>query len=373
LRVRIVGRVPQRNLAVIQRLCPFASPRVDLCQSLVRRRQHAEAIVAWERAAELDPKFATVWRNLGIAYFNVSQDSARAAAAFERAWNAAPNDARVLYERDQLWKRRGVAADHRRAELQRYHDLVALRDDLSVEMAALLNQTGRYEDAARLLSMRQFQPWEGGEGLALAQHVRTYLGLGRRALCEGDVISARHCFVKALEYPENLGEARHLLANASNVHYWLGVAAGDEGRDWLERAAAARGDFQEMSVRAVSDMTYYSARALERLGRAAEARDLARGILAEADHLANTEPKIDYFATSLPAMLLFHEDLRRRNRITCRFLEAQARIALGENERGRALLNEVMHMDPSHAGAADLVDELACEEHISQAEPEVRA
>ena len=35
------------------------------------RRRHQEAIALWERAARLDPTFSTVWRNLGIAYFNV--------------------------------------------------------------------------------------------------------------------------------------------------------------------------------------------------------------------------------------------------------------------------------------------------------------
>ena len=41
---------------------------------LYDKRRHREAISHWERAAELDPQFATAWRNLGIGYFNIHGD-----------------------------------------------------------------------------------------------------------------------------------------------------------------------------------------------------------------------------------------------------------------------------------------------------------
>jgi len=58
-------------------------------------------------------------------------------------------------------------------------DLVRRRDDLTVELCALLNQTGQPGKARDLLAARKFQPWEGGEGLALGQHVCCRLVLGR--------------------------------------------------------------------------------------------------------------------------------------------------------------------------------------------------
>ena len=48
-----------------------------------------------------------------------------------------------------------------------------------------------------------------------------------------------------------------------------------------------------------------------------------------ADGLERTEPRIDYFATSLPNMLLFADDLEMRNRIMARLLRAQAFAGLG--------------------------------------------
>ena len=53
------------------------------------------------------PKFSIVWRNLGIGYFNVRHQPAKARAAYDRAFQANPCDARLLFERDQLWKRLG--------------------------------------------------------------------------------------------------------------------------------------------------------------------------------------------------------------------------------------------------------------------------
>jgi tetratricopeptide (TPR) repeat protein len=104
---------------------------------LYDRRRHREAIALWERAACLDPSFSTVWRNLGIGYFNVLGDEELSRSAFDKAMQANPGDARILYEQDQLWKRLGESPGRRLTELEQYSELVRLRDDLSVELASL--------------------------------------------------------------------------------------------------------------------------------------------------------------------------------------------------------------------------------------------
>lgn len=320
------------------------------------RRRHGDAITLWEKSAKLDPGFSIVWRNLGIGYFNVRRQPAKAHAAYDRAFRANPDDARLLYERDQLWKRLAVPPAKRLSKLENHPALVARRDDLSIELCALYNQTGQYAKALAILSARKFQPWEGGEGQALGQHVRTHLALGRRALAAGDSGGAFVHFQRALEVPGNLGEARHLLANASDIWFWLGeacAAIGDKAaaKRWWRKAADFRGDFQEMSVRAFSEMTFFSILSLGRLGRKAAARKLASGLLDHAKQLARTPAKIDYFATSLPTLLLFDEDLQERRQITARFLGAQAGFCLGRKGRALKLAREVLATDPSHAAA----------------------
>jgi len=326
---------------------------------LYDRRRHEEAIKLWERSTRLEPKFPIVWRNLGLGYFNIAHEPGRARAAYEKAIRLDPGSARVLFERDQLWKRLREKPQKRLRELEKHPATVRQRDDLSVELCALYNQTGRHAKALELLGSRRFQPWEGGEGGPLGQHARAHLALGRAALASGNAAQARTHFEAALQAPLNLGEAKHLLANQSDIHYWLGEALAALGQQadarsqWLT-AAKFKGDFQTMSVRQFSEMTYYSALSWQKLGQSKKARRLLRDLLAYAKRLQKAPAKIDYFATSLPAMLLFDDDLQFRQETTALFLQAQAYLGLGGKARARKLLARVLQRDPNHAAAADL-------------------
>jgi tetratricopeptide (TPR) repeat protein len=327
---------------------------------LYDRRRHPEAIRAWEKSVAADPANAIAWRNLGIGYFNVLHKPQKARQAYERAFALNPQDARLLYERDQLWKRLGVAPARRLHALEQHRHLVAARDDLTVELCALYNRTGRHPQALARLAGRKFQPWEGGEGLALGQHTHTHLALGRLALKDRKPVAARDHFAAALEAPKNLGEARHVLGNHSDIHYWLGeacAAAGDPGAARCHWMAAAhfKGDFQEMSVRAYSEMTYYAALAWTRLRQPRRGQRLLQELQAYARQLRRKQAQIDYFATSLPTLLLFNEDLQQRQAITADFLEAQACLGLGRKQKGLGLLRQVLQKDPNHAAAADLL------------------
>ena len=330
---------------------------------LYDRRRHEEAIRLWERSAKSDRNFSIVWRNLGIGYFNIRKQPNKARAAYDTAFKANPADARLLHERDQLWKRLGEKPEKRLRELEKHPGLVRQRDDLSVELGALYNQVGRHDKACELLAGRQFQPWEGGEGGALGQHVRAQLALGRAALGKCDFASACSHFERALASPRNLNEAKHLLANQSDIQFWLGCALAGLGdtakaRQQWRAAANFRGDFQEMSVRAFSEMTYYSALSWEKLDRPARAKRLLRDLLAHALKLQKSQAKIDYFATSLPAMLLFDDDLQFRQETTALFLQAQSQLGLGRKAAARTLLQTVLRRDPNHPLAADLSREL---------------
>jgi tetratricopeptide (TPR) repeat protein len=332
---------------------------------LYDRKRHEEAIVAWERAARLGARDATVWRNLGIAYFNVRHDGRKARACYERAVATDPCDARLIFERDQLWKRLGESPQLRLKELEKRRPVVAQRDDLTLELCGLYTQTGHPERALALLESRVFQPWEGGEGQALGQYVRAQLALGRRALKSNDAPSALQHFQSALDTPPNLGEARHLLANASDVHYHLGLAhraIGDtkSATHHFKVAADAQGDFQNMAVQAFSEMTYFGALAQRELpgSKRTGRKTVLRELLVYAEKLADAPAKIDYFATSLPTMLLFNDDLDARQKTHAMLLKAQALVGLGRRSQGKKLLQKILDRDPSHALAADLLAEL---------------
>jgi tetratricopeptide (TPR) repeat protein len=157
------------------------------------------------------------------------------------------------------------------------------------------------------------------------------------------------------------------LANCSDIHYWLGCAydsvagqadARREARRHWKIAAGFRGDFQAMSLRQYSEMTYYSARSLERLERKEEAVELFQALLEYARQLAEAPAKVDYFATSLPTMLLFEDDLDKRQQQSARFLEAQALHGLGRESEALERLREMVCVDPNNPFAADFLREV---------------
>jgi len=82
-------------------------------------------------------------------------------------------------------------------------------------------------------------------------------------------------------------------------------------------------------------------------------------LLAHARRLQNSPVRIDYFATSLPTMLLFDDDLSFRQETTALFLRAQAQLGLGRTLKAKSLLRLVLRRDPSHALAADLLKDVS--------------
>ncbi|MDR0848277.1 MAG: DUF5107 domain-containing protein [Propionibacteriaceae bacterium] len=287
-----------------------------------------EAIEQWLIAVESRPNDAVTWRNLGMAAWNVNHDPAQARRHYDRALEIRPCDSKLACESDQLDARLGVSEAERLGWLRARLDIVAQRDDLTIATADLATRCGEPEFALELLVNRSFHPWEGGEGRVLDAWESAHLALAEHAMAEGRPHDAVAHMRNGLNPPENLGEARHLLVNAS--HLWLALgdaleASGnhEEALLWWKRAAEFRGDFQGMEVLAYSDLTYYSVMALRRLGRDTEADSLRAGLAAYVEAQEQITPRIDYFATSLPTMLLFTEDVEGTQRRKLQVIEQQ--------------------------------------------------
>ena len=341
-------------LEAAERLDP-TDPRAPyyLGNLLYDRRRYDDAIRAWRRAAANDPGFSIVQRNLGIADYNVRHRPVAARAAYVRARRSAPDDARLLYEFDQLRKRLGDDPATRLSALDQESGLVASRDDLTVERVTLLNQLGRHDDAVEVLRARRFHPWEGGEGLVSGQWVIANVALARRALADGRPDDAIGFLERARTYPPNLGEGKHLLAPEHEIQLFLGRAhraAGDtaQARHWLEHAAAPQGD----PAAPIGESAFWRALAHRELSYEPAAAQLFGALLEAARKRARTPVRIDYFATSLPSMLLFDDDLDARNRTECRYLIGLAQLGLGKTSLARRAFRDVLAADPNHGGAA---------------------
>lgn len=304
---------------------PDRNAAYGLGNFLYDKKRHLDAIAAWEKARSADADFATVHRNLGIAYWNASRDASAARTSYEKALSCDPADSRLVSEFAQLCAKLGDSAADRLAFLETRRALVLDRDDAAVELAALYNETGQPQKALDLLTSRSFHPWEGGEGKVLRQYTIARLLLGQAALTSGYAARALEHFNLAMETPERLGEKYHPLQAKADVTYWQGEALRALGREQeavakFQAAAAESGDFQGMAVTEFSELTIFKALALRELSREAEAHQVLEAMATHAKAESKIPACIDYFATSLPNLLVFEEDIQESKKSQMRHL-----------------------------------------------------
>lgn len=152
-----------------------AQAHSQLGMLLFDQGRHRDAAEHWQRAIELGTDDPVTYRNAGMVAFNVLHDDDLAWSHYEHARTLAPDDARLLYELDQLARNLHHSRPSRLARLEASRSVVLTRDDLTVQLSELLTDVGRAHEAVELLESRAFQPWEGGEGQTIAawEHART--------------------------------------------------------------------------------------------------------------------------------------------------------------------------------------------------------
>lgn len=321
------------------------------------KRQYDRATAMWERSAQLDPVFPTVWRNLSLAYYNKQGNPQKARECMERAYALDESDARVLLELDQLYHKLGMPVAERFAFLDSHRETVFVRDDLTVEYCTLLNDLGRYEDALAIIENRRFHPWEGGEGKVTTQYAVALTQLARAALDKGDAAKAKALLERALVFPHNLGEGKLEGAKDNNIHYYLGLcerALGNEEAAVAHLTRAAAGNEEPASAMYYNDqpaeLILYEGLAARALGDADHASARFHKLIAYGEKHYYDKVRIDYFAVSLPDLQLFDEDLTVRNRAHCEYLIALGSYGLGDMERVKACYDAALKIDCAHQG-----------------------
>jgi len=111
------------------------------------------------------------------------------------------------------------------------------------------------------------------------------------------------------------------------------------------------GDFIDMAVSTYSELSYYKALSLNELGKADEAQKLFTEIKKFAETKLLEKVQIDYFATSLPLLLVFDEDLQKRNKWEAKYLIALAELGLGNQTEAMAIFKEILEINAMHVSA----------------------
>ncbi len=321
------------------------------------RKQYNEAIDCWERSSMLDESFPTARRNLSLACYNKLNDPVKARSYLEKAFELDRSDARVFLELDQLYKRLGIKPEVRIEKFEQHFGLVEDRDDLYVEYITLLNLTGQYEKALTLTLGRKFHPWEGGEGKITGQYVHSIIEKGKKLLADSRYQEAVEILTKAFSYPHSLGEGKLAGAQENNLNYYLGCAF-----EALNDTVKAKEHFEKASVGLdipasamfyndqPPEMIFYQGMALLKLGLNERAAEKFNILVNYGTEHMNDHITIDYFAVSLPDLLIFDDDLDRRNVIHCLYLVGLGLLGMNRFEEARREFVKALELDENHLG-----------------------
>ena len=325
---------------------------------LYDRRAYGEAIADYEEAARRYPDFPTVHRNLALAYYNVKKQPQRAYEEMEKAFALDETDARVYLELDQLKKRLNVPVKERRSDMEKHFDLVESRDDLYLEYVTLLNTLGENAKALDLIMVRKFHQWEGGEGKVAAQYLTALYQLAKVAVAKEDYAEAKELLLQAVdEYPHNLGEGKLESAQENNLYYLLGLVQeklGETEEAFVNLTKACYGESEPVGMMYYNDqppeMIYYQGLAYRKLGDEEQAVQRFCKLVDYGKEHIGDEIKIDYFAVSLPDLLIFEEDLKERNRKHCLFMMSLGLKGLGRTDEAEKYAQQLLAMDNAHQG-----------------------
>ena len=321
-------------------------------------RQFEEAIQCWERSAKANEDFPTVHRNLALASFNKLKDAARAVEELEKAFSLDTTDARILMELDQLYKKLGKSYNDRLTILEKYAEAVDYRDDLHLEKVTLYNLLGNNEKALKLLMNRKFHPWEGGEGKVTGQYLLACTELARKAIGLKDYKLALSHLKATLWYPDNLGEGKLCGAQENDIYYWMGCAY--DGLGETEHAIdcygkAAVGLSEPTAAMFYNDQQpdkiFYQGLALIKLGSKDKACSRFNKLRDYGEKHLFDKVEIDYFAVSLPDLLIWDDDLTKRNEQHCNYLMGLGYLGLGAKDRAKDFFTLVLNANPYHAGS----------------------
>lgn len=325
------------------------------------KRQYTEAINCWETSVTINAKFPTAHRNLSLAYCNKLKDPAKALLSLEKAFQLDRKDARVKMELDQLYKKLNKSPKERLTFLEEDIELINERTDLYLERITLLNQTGNFQKAKDLIAKQIFHPWEGGEGKVIGQYLVSHISLAKQAIDNGKYQEAIDLLSQAENYPLNLGEGKLYGTQENDIHYWKGVAYEMLGSKSLSE------QFYQRAVQGISepvqaifyndpqpDKIFYQGLAWLKLNQPTKATQIFKRLIEFGEQHLNDNIHIDYFAVSLPDLLVFDVDLDLRNKIHCLYLIGLGYLGLGNShlEKAEQCFDEVLKLDANHQGAS---------------------
>jgi tetratricopeptide (TPR) repeat protein len=159
-------------------------------------------------------------------------------------------------------------------------------------------------------------------------------------------------------YPDNLGEGKLYGTQENDIHYLQGCAYETLGKEELatEKFISATNGMSE-PVQAIfyndpqPDKIFYQGLAWLKLRNIKKANEIFNKLISFGNEHLDDKIKIDYFAVSLPDLLVFDQDLDLKNSIHCHYLMGLGFLGLGKTDQANYHFQKVLDKNVNHLGA----------------------
>ena len=98
------------------------------------------------------------------------------------------------------------------------------------------------------------------------------------------------------------------------------------------------------------EMIYYQGLAFAELGDTEQAQVRFNKLVDYGKKHIDDDVRTDYFAVSLPDLLIFEENLNERNKKHCLFMMSLGYLGLGMTEKYNECAEKLLAMDNAHQG-----------------------
>jgi tetratricopeptide (TPR) repeat protein len=254
--------------------------------------QPDKAIECWESAVRLNPSMAIAWRNLAGLYAHQKDDMKKAVEYINKALQLNPGDPQYLAEADMFYGYAGLAPEKRLKLFADHQDAIARTDAATVKYNNLLVLAGRYAEALRSLQTRNIHAYERFNTNYHVTWVDAHVLEGIRLMEKKRIKEAIPFFEAALTFPRNLEIAED--SKAGIALYYLGVAwkrlgNAEKAKEYFNQASSGSAG-SRWAGNDWPEVMYSRALAFRELGNAAQAEQLFRDMMQDAEKALHIPP-----------------------------------------------------------------------------------
>ena len=308
--------------------------------NLFYERRPEKAIQLWEKSVGLNDSFYIVHRNLGLAYNEIQKNRSKALESMNKAVGINKDDARLLFEIDQLHEANQISPADKYTFLMDNYDTAKKRYETLLRLITRAVEYGKYDEALFMLDNNSIVESEGAREKQNA-YLNSYSLRAKAMIDKGDYASALKDVNAALDYPIGLvARARY-----AQLYYLEGLIYENTGQQAQAISSYEKSLEVETAGERDREYNYYKGLALQKLGRDAEARQLFESLL-QASRDDGAYSQFDGRATSAA------------QRVNALYQAGLGYMGLGDNAGAAKEFKAALEINPGHIWSKTYLDDV---------------